>query len=215
MPTTPIIFETGNIFNPNTPSAPSFIKKWLPKIIYLLFGLVIIGLLYWSYKTLTAPIPKIATVAPLTGGKIELIPTQETYKVGDEVMVTIRLNTGGWTTDGSDVFIKYDPNKLEAQASGAQISFKKGIIYQEYPVISIDQAAGIIQASGIAVATSNQKGFNGIDTFGILVFKAKAAGTTKLQVDFQKDNTEDSNIIETSSSQDILEEVTNAEIKIQ
>lgn len=213
MPATPIIFENGNAFNPTAPANQSKLRKWLPRILYVVLGAIILTQVYWGYKTLTAPVPGSNVVTPLSGGKLYLISSQTDYKTGDTIPVTIRVNTGGWTTDGTDILLKYNKDILEIEGN-SPTAFKRGSIYQEYPVINIDSQAGTVQISGIATATSEKKGFNGIDVFGILNFKAKQSGNAKIEIEFQKDNTEDSNIIETSSSRDILEEVTNLELKI-
>lgn len=222
MPTSPIIYSNKRLFTPypsnnGTPNRLSslFQSKALLIILVLVIALLSVGgyLLYNQARgNSTSPTTVDATtqpVAPLSGGKIILVSDNTSYKVGEEFLVNIRVDTGGYTTDGTDLVIKYDPTILESTSEKA---FEKGPIYQDYPVINIDNQNGMIQVSGIASLNKTPYGFNGIDTFGILKMRAKKAGSGSLDITFAQGSTGDSNIIETSQSKDVLESVQNLKL---
>jgi hypothetical protein len=212
----PIIYERGSSFDPSSLSSPDARRKWLPKIIFGILGLVIVIELINAYNTLKkASSNPVATsqfsrLAPLSSGRIDLYSNQKEFKVGDTISVSVRIFTGGHPTDGTDLVLKYDPQILDA--SGLNF-FRKGNVYPDYPITTVDPNAKTIQISGIT--SLSQSGFNGAGVFAILNFKAKAAGKTSLMVDFQKDRTTDSNIIESQSAKDILGAVTNLDLNVK
>lgn len=185
------------------------LKKILPRIVFVLLGMVVVVEIILAAKVLSKPIPAVVTVQPVSGGKIALTSTKDQYKVGDELNILVKLNTGGHPTDGTDVIIKYDANFLDAQTSNF---FTKGPIYQEYPLFDVDKASGTIKISG--VVTSKDKGFNGVGTFANLKLKAISAGSTALKVDYKVNATTDSNIIESGTTKDILDSVQDLNLTI-
>lgn len=178
-----------------------------PKLIFVILGIVLVIELFFAIKTLSQPTPPPPPkLAPLTGAKIVLVSPETSYNVGDTVPVAIRLTTGGRSTIGTDLILKFDPKILEA----TQGAVKRGSIYQEYPVTQLD-SKGTVRISGI----STQNGYNGIGVFGSVIFKAKVKGQTRVAVDFQKDSTTDSNVVEAGSTKDILDQVFNLELTIR
>lgn len=167
--------------------------------------------LVMGVKKLLQPVPPAAKVvrpAPITNGKISLVSAQSVYKVGSQIPVSVRVFTGGHTTDGTDLILKYDPKSLEASES----SVIKGNIYQEFPSLEVNQSTGTVKISGIT--GTNQKGFSGLGNLAIINFKAKASGQTKLMVDFKKNSTNDSNIIDSGTSKDLLGSVDDLSLTI-
>ena len=118
--------------------------------------------------------------------------------------MAVRIFTGGNNTDGTDLIIGYDSNMLEV----ATASVTKGSIYGDYPLISV--SGGKIAISGISIDST----FNGVGVLANLNFTAKQTGQTTLSVDYTAGKTTDSNIIETGSGKDILDQVTNLELII-
>lgn len=192
-------------------NAPLIKRFFRPKLIFIVLGLIIAAEVIFAVRTLTKPLPSPpAKLQPISGGKVVLLSPSKSYKVGEAIRVTIRVATGGRATNGTDVVLNYDPKILEASTSGA---IRPGKIYSDYPILTADQKTGTIRVSGTTSAGS--KAFNGIGIFATLNLKAISAGDTTLRVDFQKDSTTDSNIVESSTTKDILEEVFNLDLKVQ
>lgn len=149
----------------------------------------------------------------IIGGELSLTSNTTDYKVGDTVPVTVKVDTAGFPTLGTDVVIKYDPNLLEL---GSKASLVSGNAYPEYPASNFDQKNGIIVISGISAL--NGKEFSGLADFVTINFKAKAAGTANINFDFTPGGTADSNIIklgvENDPSVDILSKVSNLSVNI-
>lgn len=178
-----------------------------PKLIFVVLGAILLIEVIFAVKILAKPLPPPPPkIAPLTGAKIVLVSPKTTYNKGETVPVTVRLTTGGRNTSGVDVILRFDPKILEASASG----IKRGNIYQEYPVASLDPQ-GVVSVSGISV----NKDFSGVGVFANVIFTAKASGQTSVKVDFQKDSTTDSNVVETGTTKDILDQVFNLDLTIK
>ena len=187
-------------------------KKWFLtwKIIYPILGVVVILELFLGIKALLAPVPKpkpIQQVQPIADAKIVLATVKKNLKVGDDFPVRVNVFTGGHATSGTDVILRFNPKVLEAT------SFTKGKIYNDYPLINMDNKAGLIRVSGIAPA--GKKGFAGGGDLGIVNFKAKQPGQAGVIIDFKKGATYDSNVMRIVDSRDILGSVTNLNLTIK
>lgn len=180
----------------------------VPKLIFGLLGLIIVIELFIGAKTLLQPIPVIGKVGGFDGGKIALIAPQNSYKVGDSVPVMIRISTGGHNSDGADVNLKYDPNYLTASTG----SFSKGMIYSDFPIVSVDTKTGTVKVSGIV--GPGLSSFNGIGELGILTFKVLKEGKTSVAVDYQPNTTTHSTIIENTTAKNVLDQVYNLDLNI-
>lgn len=165
---------------------------------------VVIGELIWGAYVLTRPIAKRnqapSTVYPMAS--INLESTKTDLSVGETIQVDIVLSTGGKRTDGVDMIINFDPNKLEviqASGSGGLVPVKVNNLYSEYPINKVDDGKVVI--SGI-----NNPGtiFSGNDIFGTLNFRAKSAGKTSVGLEFTSGSTTDSNVMESGTARDIL-----------
>ena len=184
-------------------------KTW--RIVYALFGIVLIVELVLGAKTLLSPIPKTTTrsLQPLSGGSISLLSDKLSYKLGETVSVKINVWTGGYNSSGTDIVLNYNPKVLQASPSG----FIRGKIYSDYPKVSVDVIKGVIRISG--VAASAKQAFSGAGEFGIFKFKARTKGTTDLTIDFKNGQTEDSNIMILSTNEDNLQKVKNLKLNIE
>lgn len=195
--------------NDNLKMSPS--KKWLaPKALFVVLGVVIAAEVIFAIRTLTQPTP-----APLPRAKevsivasISLASNKTNYSVGDSVPIIIKVDTGGHKTAGSDVILHFDPKALEA--SGAA-SFVKGVIYKDYPHLEVS-SKGRVAVSGIGPADAN---FSGAGVLSTVNLKAKAKGVTKVTVEFTPPSSTDSNILDSESSQDILEKVEDLNLIIK
>lgn len=147
-------------------------------------------------------------VAPEVGkGVLVLLADKKEVQIGEIVSVSVQVNSPA-VTEGVDVVAKFDPALLSAIDGDVH----PGTIFSRYPLASVDPA-GIVRISGIA--TPGTIGFSGKDIFAIVNFKALEKGVAKITLDFTPGSTADSNIVDSESSKDLLEEVGNLEITIK
>lgn len=203
-PAQPIIIETQN-----QKSSGSLVKI-LPKLLFLIIALVIVFEIYLGVKSLNAPKPKRVAIQPMTDGKITLTTPKSEYRVGERIPLSIRVFTGGNYVSGVDLVLKYD-NKL-IQASGSGIVASTGM-FDEYPLKQVDDKLGSIQLSGIV--NSKSKGFNGGGVFANINLVARSKGSAKFTVDFKPGLTNESNIVDSRTGQDILSKVYDKVVTIK
>ncbi|MBI3109899.1 hypothetical protein HYZ06_02550 [Candidatus Daviesbacteria bacterium] len=189
------------------------IRKFIsPKTIFLSLGAVLLIEVIFAIKTLTAPTPPPPTAqseSQPSSVNLSLEAVGQDFKVGEVITVNVRVNTGGHQTDGIDLLLNFDPKILEASAA----SLIKTTIYPDYPQMRVDAKAGLIQISGISGLDG--KTFKGAGVFATINFKARAAGDTTLTINFTPGKTDDSNIVESLSGNDILESVFNLNLSVQ
>jgi hypothetical protein len=214
-PTLPIIVEseTSNLKHGQDSSSTrsrnvSPILKRLPLIVIVVSVVLIIGEIIFGIRSLSTPTPIIGKIQPITGGQLLLVPVVPTTALGRPLTVKIRVDTGGHTIAGVDVILKFDPKFISADSQ----SFKPEAVFTDFPLINIDNNSGVVKISGIS--DINQPGYNGIGTLGSLTFIPKASGKTSIKIDYQPGSTIDSNIIESRTSQDIIDKVTDLNINI-
>lgn len=191
--------------------------KFLPKFVFILLSVVIVGELIWGVWYISQPIPKVSQEQGMKNtfasqsfpASIILVSPQEKVSAGENLIVDVIVSTASNPTYGTDLQIKYDPKFLTLE--GKATDFTSGDQYAEYLNISVDNQKGEASVSGISNPPEND-GKNG--SFGSLKFKVKQAGTTAVSVVFKKGSTSDSNVIATDTSQDILGQVTNLEVEI-
>ncbi len=184
----------------------------LPKFIFAVLGLILLVELVYAIRILTSPTPTPSvrkSSIQSTGGKISLNVPRSAYRVNEGIPVKVIIDTGSKVIDGVDLLIHYDPKILEASSGG----LIKGHILEEYPTMTVDANKGLISISGIS---GLQNGFKGTGQFATINLKAKIAGKSSLTIDFKdKGSTTDSNLVETGTSKDILEQVVNLELVVQ
>lgn len=185
----------------------------VPKIIFAILGIVILIEVIFVIRSLTSsvsPLPQIGSQAGVisNSAKISLSTSKTNLRVGEIVPVAVVVDTGEKAVSGADLIIHFDLNVLEA--SGDAII--KGKIFDEYPLVSVDAKNGLISISGVS---SLNKNFKGSGQFALINFKAKAPGKTSLTVDFKKGSTTASNLVDASTSQNVLDNVDNLELEIQ
>ncbi len=165
-------------------------KKSALKILFLLLTfLLIFGL------------PKKA----LAAASLSFSPASGAYALNSEITVNVILNTGGSNTDGVDVVIKYDGNKLQ------YLSNTYGSLYAN--TFSPNTAtSGQVILRATTASTSPPTYYNGTGTFSTIKFKAIAEGTANLYFDFTSGSTVDSNVA--YQGEDILGSVSNASFTI-
>lgn len=188
-------------------------KKWYQtwRIIFPILVVVLTTELLIGLKTLLTPLPKSQTPKPqpISDAKIFLISPKASFKVGDNIPIIVKVSTGGHITSGTDLMLHFDPKIIEASSA----AFIRGKIYQNFPQASIDSKTGTIIISG--VTQGEKDGFGGIGELGVINFKAKALGNTTLNIDFKLGSTNDSNVIDVQTNQDVLDKVYNLNILIK
>lgn len=188
-------------------------KKFsVPKIIFIVLGVALVAeVIYagWSLfpKSVGGPLPVASNVEQSVAG-ISLTAPKQSFQIDEIIPVLVTIDSGSKTISGVDLIVQYDPEILEVTKQG----LIAGSIFDEYPLMSVDSEKGLISISGI----SNLGGsFAGKGEFVTLNFKAKQVGSTSLTVNFEKDITTASNLVEVNTSKNILEEVDNLEIIIE
>lgn len=196
------------------------VKKFFPgpKIIFLILGLILLAEVIFAVRIFITPLPSpppdgragapVVKQTVLSGGKISLKAPKASFGAKEAVPVSVIINTGEHIINGADVIVRFDPKILEATSGG----LIKGTIFDEYPAMSVDNAKGLISVSGIS---SLQSGFKGQGQFALINLRVRALGKTTLTVEFTKGSTADSNLVETSTSKDILEAVDNLEVEVK
>lgn len=173
----------------------------------------------WAAWTLSKPVQEAVQNAPtvsttskanssLTSASLKV--SGNTVKVGEKVTLTMALSSTK-QTDGTDLIVLYSPKLLSPVVEGAKALVTVGSLYSEYPINTVDEKTGRIVISGITTAPG---GVVAEGILGTITFVAKAAGKTSFTLDFTPGSTADSNIVETSSAKDILDEVRNVELTI-
>ncbi|MBI2314536.1 hypothetical protein HYU93_00530 [Candidatus Daviesbacteria bacterium] len=195
---------------------PEKAKVKLPvvKIIFIILGIIILVELVYFAKNLTSPASSPIPFLPATNtvtkseAKISLTASNLSFKVGEVVPVSVMIDTGSWTVSGVDLVVKFDPKALEVTSK----DLTKGTLFDDYPLIAADADKGIISISGVS---NSKNGFKGLGQFALLNLKANLVGKTVLTVDFKKDSTAYTNLVEMKTAKNILEKVDNLEINIQ
>lgn len=184
-----------------------------PKIVFIILGIIILVEAVYAVRVLTVPTPPLpssskAAAESLSEAKISLTVPKLSYGVGEVIPVAVTVNTGGRSIDGVDLIVRFDPKAVEV----VQGSLIAGKIFSEYPLLAQDAKVGLISISGVSSVNSS---FTGQGEFALLSLRAKLSGRTSLVIDFQKGITTASNLVEASTSKNILDTVGNLELTIQ
>ncbi len=206
--------------NPNS-NIPAPKKWWqTKKVLFVIVGLIVLAEVLWSLYSLSKSSPKLVqktevqnnqqpSPAPKTPATMSLLGPSK-VRLNEDFKVEVRLSVPETSADGVDLIIKYDPKLLDVVNLSSPMTV--GTIYPAYPVNSVDQALGEIIVSGTSSLDSN--GFTGQGILGSISFKAKKLGQTSISLVFDKNSTQESNIVETKSGHDILEMVENLELSV-
>lgn len=141
-----------------------------------------------------------------TSATLKLSPSFGTYKVGDTFETKIDLDTGGARTSGTDVYLFYDSDKLEAQ------EILEGILYDMYVGENIEKGTGKISLSGLVSSSDNL--FSGSGVFATVRFKVLNAGTAKVDFDFTPGGRNDCNVADFDAQEDALGSVVDGSYTI-
>lgn len=182
------------------------IKEFLTrKNIFIALGVVIALEIIWAGFTLLKPAPGVEPPPALSQtSTISLQSSQTNFKVGEKITVEINLSSGK-KVDGADILINYDPKILSAKPVTA------GGVFSDFPTNKVDENLGRITVSGI---TDKSGGVLANGLLGSVEFVAKASGATQISLEFTPGSTSDSNLTESGTGKDILEEVSDLELTI-
>lgn len=201
----------------NTPiKKPSIFHRITVVHLILIVSLIIVAEIFWAYRSVIIPNNQKTNVTSDTvqkvqvANKISLTTPKNEFKVGEDIPVTINIESNKKTA-GVDLVIRYDPNLLVIDRT-AKIPVVAGNLYTDYPINKSDEKQGSILISGV---TSKMDGVIPKGVFGTILFKAKAVGGAKISLEFVKGSTTDTNIIESQSAKDILEQVDNLDLVIK
>lgn len=159
-----------------------------------------------------AAVACMAAPASVSAATLSLSPSTGSFAAGDTFEVKILLNTSGNTTSGTDAYVRFDPNSLQvvdanSSAEGTQIL--PGSLYSQTSYNQVDTSTGKISFSGSK--SGGSPGYKGTGTLATITFSAvKQISTTPVTFDFTSGSTTDSNVIDQTSSDDVLTSVTDA-----
>lgn len=159
--------------------------------------------------TLTGFLP--ATHALAANATLSLSPSTLVANKGCTFSLDVIVDTGGIATDGTDAIIFYDTTRFQAS------QIHNGTIYADYPGNSIDPTNGQITVSGLSSLSSPFSGKGTLATVDFTVLSAAPEGASQITFDFDPQNkskTTDSNIAETKTVADILNDVTNSTVTV-
>lgn len=137
---------------------------------------------------------------------LSLSPSSGTFNKGCQFTVSIKLDTGGAQTDGTDAILLYSPTQLSTNTS----SIASGTIYPDFPGNNVDSQTGKITISGLASVSSAFAGQGTLATITFTVNNTATTGPANIKFDFDPNNkakTTDSNVVERGTVSDILSSV--------
>lgn len=208
----PIIYKSSTIETPSTQAKKPWLREHMAKVVYGTISVIILFQLIWGIRTIIDS-RYTANAAPqiqnASFGSVTLDSQMKQANVGAIVPVNIRISTGGHGTDSTDLIIKFNPNVLEASASSF---FLTGNTYRDYILSQVDNKIGEIHLIG--ATPPNTEGFVGVGSFGTINFIAKALGDSPITVAINKGSTADSNMVDTLSGNNILEQANNTNIQV-
>lgn len=173
-------------------------------LIIVLVGVIVGVIVVQNY---TSFLPKASSY----GAVLSLVPSSVNTGISCQFDLSIHLDTGGFSTDGTDALLKFDPMVLEV------VEVQKGDIYSIYPGNTINNETGTVVVSGLATPSTPYSGSGKLAT---LKFKVKPnTNQTQTNINFNFDplnpyKTNDTNVVETSTIAEILREVVDAQINI-
>lgn len=107
--------------------------------------------------------------------------------------------------DGADIILRFDPEFLTVEG------ITPSSLFSAYPRKEIDNTVGSVHLTGFTSSTTlGNKG----ETVADIAFRANKVGTTTITVDFQKNASNRSTIVEKGTSKNVLGSVKGATVQI-
>lgn len=151
-----------------------------------------------------------AITTPTNAAKFAMSPNNDEFVQGCNSEINIMMNTEGKDSNAADIEVRYNPAQIEildANESMPGIQIKNGTTYEAYFGNQVDTSSGTIKLAGASFFTP----FNGTGLFATIPFKAKdGVDSSSFTIHFTgTGDTLDSNIAENTTSNDLLNGVTN------
>lgn len=140
-------------------------------------------------------------------GKINVVSDAKSYKIGDNVELTVVFEAKGKKLDGADFVLLFDPNVLTA------LGFSEGKSFNIYPRKDIDNERGMVKVTALDSVSTVAYGADKV-ALGVLQMQAKSAGTSPVNFDFSAGETNKTTLIEQGTSQNILGDANGITIKV-
>lgn len=225
----PNVITSPQVNIPNTPlpanqevapanQDPMQKKFFSKKIIFLILGIIVAAEIAWAATMLLKPADPAVVPSSTPSDNVQVDTVQKTMisltsdsaslKVGETFTVKIGI-TSSSNTDGADIIINYDPKYLSVEPVD-ESPVVLGSLYSDYPVNKIEKEGKIV-VSGIS---SIEGGVVPNGLFGSIKFMPKITGNTQIKIDFQTDDTRETNIIAAGEGKDVLSEVQDLSIEI-
>lgn len=188
---------------------PKFNEKGVAHLFLIVLLLLGLGLGVFLVQQRTNLKPKASTSDPISDpikvkrASLSLDPSTTSFSKGCGHSISILLDTGISRTDGTDAILRYDPTRLTAT------SIITGTIYPDYPKNSIDSQNGKVSISGITSPSNPYLGKGVFAVVNFIVPNTAPVGKTQITFDFNPNTTNDSNVVESGTSLDILSDVRN------
>ncbi len=187
--------------------------------ILIVLGLVITVELIWALSAMWS-VPKTTEMPNLPSKQdngpipttISLESDKKDLRIGDEFTMRINLASDK-KTYGTDIILNYNPQFLKVKESAVgQGPVSVGSFYDEYPSNTLDDKLGKIRISAI----SNKEGGElAQGELGTVTFVATKSGSTQVEIEFVRGSTSDTNILESTNGEDVLESVRNLSLTIK
>lgn len=190
-------------------NVPPVRKLFNLKIIFAVLGIIVLGAILLGIKSFLFSSGTGSGTSKSVGAKITLESSKQTVSVGEILPVIVKIDTAKRSTDGVDLIIRFDQKVLELKEPDILV----GIIYPDYPLKKVDLNSGTLSISAISALLG--KGFSGEGIFATINFRAKALGTSAVTIEFIQGQTSESNIVESGTGQDLLQEVKNLEVAVK
>lgn len=193
------------------------------KLVLLCLAIVILIESFWAFSYIKSAnmikLPLITQLMEKPKEKIasmSLTPSNIQAKVGENFEISVDVDMLNRTVNGIDAVIKYDPQMLEVvdadnDASGTQVS--TGTIFNTLLINSVDPLEGKIFVTGSRISTTDEP-VNGVGTIAKISLVSLQAGNTTLEILYDPQKSNLSNVTESKTSKNILTHINNVQITI-
>lgn len=189
------------------------------KVLLIVLGVILVLEVIWASSFIksskkvqtTTQMPTATSTISLPKEKIaslSLEPATTSIKIGEQVSLSINVDTNGRSVDGIDTVLTYDPLYLEAVVPVAN-----GDLFNSLLVNDVDAQNGKITLTGSRISLSSNP-VTSQGTFATLTFTARKEGKTEVKFIFDPTKTNTSNVTESKTSSNILTTTNDATIQI-
>lgn len=181
-------------------------------LILIVLAMILVIEAVWAFRFLSSqgkgPIESITSVIPPeTIATMSIDPSEVTVSQGSQFTSSISVDLGGREVNGMDAIIKYDPQFLEVVES------TNGDLFENLLVNEIDSENSTISITASRLSPETPPiNINGI--LAVINFQAISPGNTQIEIIFDKNQTNTSNVTEAVTSDNILTTVSNAQVTI-